>query len=93
MAVAYVFFFRMPFTEAVAVTKVLNFFSSLIATAIFAWQGIIDWKLGLLLSTVSFTGAMLGAIVARRMSNLWLRRIFLTAVVVLTVKLFCDSAW
>ena len=93
LTVAYVFFFRMTFTEAVAVTKVLNFFSSLIATAIFAWRGIIDWKLGFLLSAVSFSGAMLGATFARRMSNLWLRRIFLAALVVLTVKLFYDWAW
>ena len=92
LTVAYVFFFRMTFTEAVAVTKVLNFFSSLIATAIFAWQGIIDWKLGFLLSAVSFAGAVLGATFARRMSDLWLRRVFLTAVVVLTVKLFYDWA-
>ena len=92
LTVAYVFFFRMTFTEAVAVTKVLNFFSSLIATAIFAWQGIIDWQLGVLLSAVSFAGAVLGATFARRMSDLWLRRIFLTAVVVLTAKLFYDWA-
>ena len=92
LTVAYVFFFRMTFTEAVAVTKVLNFFSSLIATAIFAWQGIIDWKLGVLLSAVSFAGAVLGATFARRMSDMWLRRVFLTAVAVLTVKLFCDWA-
>jgi uncharacterized membrane protein YfcA len=93
LTVAYVFFFRMTFTEAVAVTKVLNFFSSLIATAIFAWQGIIDWKLGILLSAVSFAGAVLGATLVRRMSDIWLRRIFLTAVVVLTAKLFYDWAW
>ena len=93
LTVAYVFFFRMTFREAVAITKVLNFFSSLIATAIFAWQGIIDWKLGLLLSAVTFTGAVLGATFARKMSNVWLRRIFLTAVVILTAKLFYDWAW
>jgi len=92
LTVAYVFFFRMTFTEAVAVTKVLNFFSSLIATLVFAWQGIIDWKLGFLLSAVSFVGAMLGATLARRMSNLWLRRMFLAAVLILTVKLVCDWA-
>ena len=58
LTVAYVFCFRMTFTEAVAITKVLNLFSSLIATAIFAWQGIVDWKLGFLLSSVSFAGAV-----------------------------------
>ena len=93
LTAAYVFFFRMTFAEAVAVTKVLNFFSSLIATSIFAWQGIIDWRLGFLLGAVSFAGAVLGATFARRMSDLWLRRVFLTVVVVLTAKLFCDWAW
>ena len=92
LTVAYVVFFRMTFTEAVAITKVLNFFSSLIATAIFACQGIVDWKLGLLLSAVSFAGAVLGATLARRLNDLWLRRIFLTTVVVLALKLFCDAA-
>ena len=91
LTVAYIFFFRMTFTEAVAITKVLNVFSSLIATAIFAWQGIVDWKLGLSLSAVSFAGAIL-ATLARKMSNLWLRRIFLMTVVILTVKLFFDWA-
>jgi len=91
LTVAYAYFFRMTIAEAVAVTKVLNLFSSLIATLIFAWRGIIDWRLGFLLSIVSFLGAVLGATVAQRMSNLWLRRIFLTSVVILTIKLFCDS--
>ncbi len=68
------------------------FFSSLIATAIFAWQGIVDWKLGLSLSAVSFAGAILAHTLARKMSNLWLRRIFLMTVVILTVKLFFDWA-
>jgi uncharacterized protein len=91
LTAAYVIFFRMTFVEAVAVTKVLNFFSSLVATAIFARQGLIDWNLGLLLSTVSFVGAVLGAALARKMSNLWLRRIFLTTVVCLALKtLFFD---
>jgi len=94
LTAVYVIFFRMTFVEAVAVTKVLNFFSSLVATAIFAHQGLIAWNLGLLLSAVSFVGAVLGAVVARTMSNLWLRRIFLTAVVGLALKtLLIDVGW
>jgi uncharacterized protein len=83
---AQVTFFRMTFVEAVAVTKVLNFFSSLVATAIFAHQGLIDSNLGLLLSAVSFVGAVLGAAIARKLSNLWLSRIFLTTVLGLALK-------
>ncbi len=94
LTAAYVGFFRMTFIEAVVVTKVLNFFSSLVAAAIFAPQGIIDWNLGVLLSVASFGGAIIGAIVARRTSNFWLRRIFLVTVVVLALKtLFFDVRW
>ena len=94
LTAAYVSFFRMTFLEAVAVTKVLNVFSSLVATAIFARAGIIDWNLGLLLGLVSFGGAIVGARVAQRMSNVWLRRVFLTAVIALAVKtLLVDVKW
>ena len=94
LTAAYVAFFRMTFLEAVAVTKVLNVVSSLVATMIFAHQGLIDWNLGLLLGLASFVGAVVGAALARRMSNLWLRRIFLTSVVALALKtLLVDVAW
>jgi uncharacterized membrane protein YfcA len=86
LTAAYVVFFRMTFLEAVAVTKVLNVFSSLVATVIFATEGIIDWKLGVLLSVVSFGGAFVGAVFAQRMSNVWLRRVFLTAVIAIALK-------
>jgi uncharacterized membrane protein YfcA len=42
LTAACVALFRMTFLEAVAVTKVLNLFSSLVATAIFAAKGLID---------------------------------------------------
>ena len=76
----------MTFIEAVVVTKVLNAASSLVATALFAWEGLIDWKLGIVLGIVSFAGAVLGAVLARRMGNVWLRRVFLATVVILALK-------
>jgi len=94
LTAAYVGFFRMTFLEAVSVTKVLNVFSSLVATAVFAREGIVEWKLGVLLSLVSFVGAILGGMVARRMSNVWLRRIFVVTIVALAVKmLLFDVRW
>lgn len=83
LTAAYVAAFRMTFLEAVAVTKVLNLVSSLVATILFAWTGLIDWHLGLLLGAVSFVGAGIGSTLARRMSNDRLRRIFLAAVIAL----------
>jgi uncharacterized membrane protein YfcA len=86
LTAAFVACFGMTFLEAVAVTKVLNVASSLVATVVFAARGLIDWRLGLTLSFVSFAGAVLGAVVARKLSNSLLRRVFLVAVIALAVK-------
>jgi uncharacterized membrane protein YfcA len=94
LTAAYVAFYRMTFLEAVAITKVLNVFSSLAAVAIFAAEGIIDWNMSLPMSMASFVGAVVGAIMARKMSNVWLRRVFLTAIIALALKtLLFDVAW
>jgi uncharacterized protein len=87
-------FLGMTFLEAVAATKVLNLFSSLIATGVFAVRGLIDWKLGLILGVVSFGGAAAGAAFARNLSNQTLLRIFLDAVLALAAKtLLYDVKW
>jgi len=84
----------MTFIEAVAVTKLLNAASSLVATAVFAVEGLIEWKLGIVLGVVSFAGAVLGAVLARRMSDELLRRVFLAAVITLALKtLIYEVAW
>jgi uncharacterized membrane protein YfcA len=94
LTAAFVGFFGMTFLEAVAVTKVLNIFSSMVATAIFAREGIINWDAGFVLGAASFVGGVVGAVVAQRMSNVWLRRIFLTVVVALAIKtLLLDVSW
>lgn len=94
LTAACVAFFRMSFLEAVAITKVLNFFSSLVAAAVFAAQGLIDWHLGVVLSGVGLAGGLVGAVLAQWVSNVWLRRVFLAAVIVLALKaLLLDVAW
>lgn len=79
--------FRLTFLQAVATTKVINIFSSLVATGIFAWRGVVDYRLGLALGVTMFLGAGAGGHVATRLSSVWLRRIFLVAVVALTTKM------
>ncbi|MGA2576768.1 MAG: sulfite exporter TauE/SafE family protein [Bryobacteraceae bacterium] len=78
--------FRMTFIEAIATTKLINVFSSGIATAIFMGRGLVDYRLGAILGVTMFGGALLGARYARRLSNLWLRRIYLAAVWALGLK-------
>lgn len=83
-------FFAMPFAEAIGATKVINVFSSLIATAVFMWQGLVDYKLGSILAITMFVGAYIGAHFGSRMNETLLRRIFLSAVLLLAIKTLYD---
>lgn len=94
LTAAFVAFFRMTFVEAVATTKLVNVFSSLVATLVFMAHGLVDYKLGALLAVVMFAGGMVGARVALKLNELWLRRIFLTTVIALALKiLLYDFLW
>lgn len=55
------------------------------------WHGLVDYRLGLILGVTRLVGALVGARLAIRVGNEWLRRIFLTAVWLLGLKvLFFD---
>lgn len=82
--------FGMQYMEAIASTKLINVFSSSVATAIFMWQGLVDYRLGLILGITMFVGAYIGAHYATRLNDVWLRRIFLTAVIFLAIKTLYD---
>jgi hypothetical protein len=91
LTAVFVSFAGMTFTEAVANTKLINVFSSLIATVVFAYQGLIDYKLGIVLAITMFVAAYIGAHVVTKLNDLWLRRIFLASVLILALKiLFVD---
>jgi uncharacterized membrane protein YfcA len=94
LTAAYVALFRVRFVEAVATTKVVNVFSSLVATLVFMWAGLIDYRLGALLAVVMFAGAFVGARVALRLGERHLRAAFLATVVALALKiLLYDLLW
>jgi uncharacterized protein len=88
LTAAYVALFGMTYIEAIAITKVINIFSSAVATTVFVLRGVVDFRLGILLGFVMFVGALIGSRTAQRLNNIWLRRIFLTAVVALALKMF-----
>jgi uncharacterized membrane protein YfcA len=94
LTAAFVAFFRMTFVEAVATTKVVNVFSSAVATLVFMANGLVDYRLGAIIAVVMFAGAFVGARVALRLDELWLRRVFLTTVIALALKiLLYDFLW
>jgi len=77
----------MTFLQAVATTKLINLFSSGVATLVFIWRGVVDLRLGIVLGVCMFLGALLGGRIALLLSTIWLRRIFIAAVLGLAVKL------
>ena len=87
LTAAFVLLFGTTFLQAVATTKVINVFSSGVATIIFIWRGVVDVKLGIILGVFMFLGALLGARIALFLSTVWLRRIFIAAVLGLAIKL------
>ena len=78
LTAVFVLLFGLTFLQGVATTKVVNVFSSLVATVLFAWHRILDYKLGTILGLTMFLGAVIGGHVALRLPAVWLRRIFLS---------------
>jgi len=93
LTAVYVAFFGMKFTESVASTKLINIFSSAVATLIFMWQGLVDYRLGFTLAVTMFIGAYIGAHTVTKLSDIWLKRIFIAAVLLLAVKTIFDFVW
>lgn len=86
LTAVFVSLLRMSYIQAIATTKVINVFSSLIAVSVFAWRGLIDYRLGLILAVTAFLGSLIGGWISLKINNVWLHRIFLSSVIILAVK-------
>jgi uncharacterized membrane protein YfcA len=79
--------FGLSFIQSVATTKIFNAVSSVVAVAIFARHGLVDYRLGVILGAVMLIGSVIGGKVALRLPAVWLRRIFLITVLGLAAKM------
>ncbi len=75
------------FLEATATTQFVVFLLSLSATGVFAIQNAIDYQVALPLALSMAAGASIGAIVAVRYGDRWVRAIFLAVILVLILAL------
>ncbi len=66
------------------------FFRPLIASSIFMWQGLVDYKLGAIFAVTMFIGAYIGANTVTKLSDFWLKRIFIAVVLIFAVKTLLD---
>ncbi len=75
------------FLQAAFITKIFNIFSSITASLFFYYHGLIDFSVGIPLAISMSLGAFLGARLAIIKGNLWIRNVFIIAVIILAIKL------
>jgi uncharacterized membrane protein YfcA len=94
LTVAGIVFFRYSLLRGIAMSRMLNTASSLIAVVVFTWYRIIDWRLGIALSLAGFLGGWMGSHWAQKMRTKLLRQLFIAAVAALALKaLIFDVPW
>ena len=72
--------------------KVLSLFClTVLALAIFAWQGRVDWGMGLVLGLGNLTGGLLGARLTVLKGHAWVRQVVIVMVVFFAIKLWIDA--
>lgn len=78
------------FLTATALAKVANLTTNVAAIVMFGLTGNILWGLGLVMGAANLTGGFLGARMALRHGNAFVRRVFLVVIVALGLKLTWD---
>jgi len=81
------------FLASSALAKLANLTTNAAALVAFAITGNILWGLGLCMGLANLTGGFLGARTALREGNAFVRRVFLTVVAALSLKLAWDTFW
>lgn len=92
LIVAFVLLFGDSLTRASGNAKVVNLASNLAALALFAAKGAVAWRIALPMAGANAAGAFLGARLAVRRGDRFVRAVVLTVVVVLVVKMALDLA-
>lgn len=81
-----------PLSRATADAKVVNFGSNLAAAAVFASRGAIAWNIALPMAGAQLLGGFLGAHLAVRRGDRFIRAVVLVVVLALVVKIVRDIA-
>src|SRR3989344_1905622 len=86
------FFFGLTMIESLGTGVVAWLLLSLSSSVIFAFNGLIDYKFGLILFATMSIGSYVGASTAIKKGDLWIKRLFVALVVAISVKLLFFSS-
>lgn len=76
--------------KATAHTKLLNFASNFGGFTLFAFAGVVSWKIGLMMGVCAFLGARVGAGLAMKNGARLIKPLLVLTCVILAVRLFLD---
>lgn len=76
--------------KATAHTKLLNFASNLGGFAVFAYEGVIFWKIGIAMGIAQFIGAQIGARLAMKIGTKLIKPLLVIICIALAIKLLWD---
>ncbi|SEG51126.1 TSUP family transporter [Oceanospirillum linum] len=80
-------FYRMEMLKTLALARTMNFISNITSLVTFALLGHVAWGLGIAMGSTLMLGAWCGSHSAIRMGNLWVRRIFILLVILISLRL------
>lgn len=89
-AIALVLGLGFDLTRATGTTKVMNFTSNIVSFAVFAIGGNILWLPGLVMAVGQIVGARIGSGMVIRKGVSFIRPVFITVVIITTLKLLSD---
>ena len=90
-AMAFMLFLGFNMTKATGYTKAMNFTSNLFSLIVFILSGHVRYEYGLVMALGQLIGARFGAREVIKRGAGFIRPLFLTVVVILTLKLICDG--
>ncbi len=79
--------------QASGVARAMNFVSNVVSLAAFAWFGMVDWAVGLMMAGALLAGAWIGAHSAIRYGAPFIRPVFLVVVLALAGHLAWEQWW
>jgi uncharacterized membrane protein YfcA len=92
-AIAFVLCLGFNLTKATAYTKVANFGSNVGALGAFLWQGHADFAAGAAMGAGQLVGARIGSGMVLKRGVKFIRPVFVTVVIAVTLKLAHDAWW
>jgi uncharacterized membrane protein YfcA len=83
--------FRQTFLGSAANLKIGTVLSYAVSTATYAYHGVIDVPVALVLFVASGIGSSLGAHYSDRIGNVWIKRVFMGVILIMVVKLLTSA--